>query len=100
MPTHWSSGIAFYQELVLLAQNLIRWFRRQSLGNSVLAAASVKELVRIGPNSRARVFSRAEGLSLVFAEDGPWHGITLSLKTQFCYQPLLPLIDDYVPIRT
>jgi hypothetical protein len=63
LPTRHQAGIAFYQELVLLAQNLIRWFRRQFLGNTLLAAASVKELVRIGANSRAQVLQRGEALS-------------------------------------
>ncbi|TAK34872.1 MAG: hypothetical protein EPO21_08335 [Chloroflexota bacterium] len=100
LPTRHHAGIAFYEELVLLAQNLVRWFRRQFLGNTVLAAASVKELVRIGANSRAQVLHRGEALSLTFAVDSPWHGITLSLKTQFSYQLWLPMLDDLVSIRT
>ena len=34
LPTRHREGIALYQELVLLAQNLVRWFRRQVLGNT------------------------------------------------------------------
>lgn len=100
LPTRHQAGIAFYQELVLLAQNLVRWFRRQVLGHSVLSAASVKELVRIGANSRAKVLRRGEVLSLTFAEDSPWAGITLSLKAQFSYQLWLPFLDDCLAIRT
>ena len=100
LPTRHQAGIAFYQELVLLAQNLVRWFRRQFLGNTVLAAAGVKELVRIGANSPARVLRRGQDVSLTFAEDSPWRGITLSLKAQFSYQLSLPTLDDYAPIRT
>jgi hypothetical protein len=100
LPTRHGAGIAFYQELVLLAQNLVRWFRRQFLGNTVLAAASVKELVRIGANSRAQVLRCGEDVSLTFAEDSPWRGITLSLKAQFSYQLWLPILDQCPAIRT
>jgi hypothetical protein len=100
LPTRHQAGIAFYQELVLLAQNLVRWFRRQFLGNSVLAAASVKELIRIGANSRAKVLHRRELISLTFTDDSPWRGITLSLKSQFSYQLWLPFLDECPAIRT
>lgn len=100
LPTRHQAGIAFYQELVLLAQNLVRWFRRQFLGSTVLAAASVKELVRIGANSRAKVLRCGEVVSLTFTEDSPWSGITLSLKAQFSYQLWLPWLDDCPAIRT
>lgn len=100
LPTRHQPGIAFYQELVLLVQNLIRWFRRQSLGNTVLAAASIKELVRIGANSRAHVLRNGANVSLTFADEGPWRGITLSLKTVFSYQLWLPTFDDGAAIRT
>ena len=100
LPTRHQAGIAFYQELVLLAQNLVRWFRRQFLGNTTLAAAGVKELVHIGANSRATVLRRRNDISLTFAEDSPWSGITLSLRAQFCYQLRLPLLDDCPAIRT
>jgi hypothetical protein len=100
LPTRHQAGIAFYQELVLLAQNLVRWFRRQFLGHTVLAAASVKELVRIGANSRAQVLRRGEDVRLTFAEDSPWRSITLSLKAQFTYQLWLPFLDECPAIRT
>jgi hypothetical protein len=100
LPTRHQAGIAFYQELVLLAQNLVRWFRRQFLGQTVLAAAGVKELVRIGANSRAQVLRRGRDIVLTFAHDSPWRGIVLSLKAQFSYQLGLPLIDDCAPVRT
>jgi len=100
LPTRHQAGIAFYQELVLLAQNLVRWFRRQFLGQTVLAAAGVKELVRIGANSRAQVLRRGRDIVLTFAHDSPWRGIVLSLKAQFSYQLGLPLLDDCAAVRT
>jgi hypothetical protein len=100
LPTRHQPGIAFYQELVLLVQNLIRWFRRQSLGNTALAAASIKELVRIGANSRAHILRSGEYVSLTFADEGSWRGITLSLRTPFTYQLCLPTFDDGAAIRT
>ncbi len=86
--------------MVLLAQNLVRWFRRQFLGKTELAAASVQELVRIGANSRAWVLRRGQDVLLTFAHDSPWCGITLSLKAQFSYQLWLPLLDQCPAIRT
>jgi hypothetical protein len=100
LPTRHREGIAFYEELVLFAQNLVRWFRRQVLGNSALLAASVKELVRIGANSRARVLRRGRTLVLTFAADSPWQGITLALNASVTYQPWLPALDDWAAIRT
>lgn len=100
LPTRRQAGIAFYQELVLLAQNLVRWFRRQFLGHTLLAAASVKELVRIGANSRAQVLRLGGELSLTFAADSPWRGITLTFNAQFSYQLWLPSFDDWGAIRT
>jgi Transposase DDE domain group 1 len=100
LPTRHQEGIAFYQELVLFAQNLLRWFRRQFLGHTLLAAASVKELVRIGANSRAQVFHHPGELSLTFAGDSPWRDITLSFNVRFSYQLWLPALDDWAAIRT
>jgi hypothetical protein len=100
LPTRHQEGIAFYQELVLFAQNLIRWFRRQALGNSVLLAASVKELVRIGANSRAQVLRCGRTLVLTFAADSPWQGITLALNVALTYQLWLPALDEWAAIRT
>lgn len=42
LPTRHQDGIASYEELVLFAQNLVRWFRRQFLGHTLLAAASIE----------------------------------------------------------
>lgn len=94
LPTRHQAGIELYQELVLLAQNLIRWFRRQFLGNSVLAAAGVKELVRIGANSRALLVMHQRATLLTFAADSPWRGITLSLSKQIGYQLWFSFLDD------
>jgi hypothetical protein len=95
LPTRHQAGIALYQELVLFAQNLTRWFRRQCLGRSILAAASIKELVRIGANCRAQISLDKHALELTFAVDSPWGGITLSLKPQISYQLWFPFLEDY-----
>lgn len=94
LPTRHQAGIALYQELVLFAQNLVRWFRRQFVGGSVLAAASVKELVRIGANSRAQIVLDGYAISLTFAADSPWGGITLSLRPQISHQLWFPFLED------
>ncbi len=94
LPSRHEAGIALYQELVLLAQNLIRWFGRQCLGHTVLARVGVKELVRIGANSRAQVISGQGTTLLAFAADSPWHGLTLPLKTQFSLQLWFPFLED------
>jgi len=96
LPTRHQPGIALYQELVLLAQNLLRWFRRQALGNTVFAAAGIKELVRIGANSRAEVISRPGSTLLRFAPSGLWAGLTLSLNSQVAWQLPLPSFDDFL----
>ena len=80
LPRRHQAGIALYQELVLFAQNLIRWFRRQFVAGSVLAAASIKELVGIGANSRAQLVLGGDAILLSFAAASPWGGITLSLR--------------------
>ena len=100
LPTRHQAGIAFYQELVLLARNPVRWFRRQFLGRTVLAAAGVKELVRIGANSRAQVLRRGRDIVLAVAHGSPWRGIVLPLTAPFGYQLSLPLLDDWAPVRT
>ena len=94
LPTRHKAGIALYQELVLFAQNLTRWFRRQFVGGSVLAAASIKELVRIGANSRAQIVLDGHAVSLTFAADSPWGGITLSLRPQISHQLWFPFLED------
>jgi hypothetical protein len=94
LPTRREAGIAVYQELVLLAQNLVRWFRRQFLGQTVLAAAGIKEMVRIGANSRALIVAQDNAIVLQFAADSPWRGITLPLNTQIGYQMWFPFLED------
>jgi hypothetical protein len=93
LPTRHQAGIALYQELVLFAQNFLRWFRRQVLGNSALAAAGIKDLVQIGAQSRASVALAERGLTLTFGGDGPWQNIAIVLRTQFSYQLPLPGFD-------
>lgn len=95
LPTRHQAGIALYQEVVLFAQNLIRWFRRQCLGRSILAAASIKELVRIGANSRAQINLDNHASVLTFAADSPWAGITLSLRPHMSYQLWFSFLEDY-----
>lgn len=65
LPTRHQAGIALYQELVLFVQNLIRWFRRQFVAGSVLAAASIKG-----------------------------SGITLPLGPRTSYQLWFPFLED------
>jgi BMFP domain-containing protein YqiC len=96
LPTRQRAGIALYQELVLFAQNFLRWFRRQALGNTLLAAAGVKELVQIGAKSRASVARAAYGLTLTFLGAGPWQGLAIALRTRFSYQLPLPGFDPCV----
>jgi hypothetical protein len=94
LPTRHQAGIALYEELVLFAQNLTRWFRRQCLGGHILAAASIKELVRIGANSRAQISVDRQATQITFASDSPWGGITLSLRPQISYQLWFPFLED------
>lgn len=100
LPTRSQAGIAFYQELVLFTQNLVRWFRRQFLGHTPLAAASVKDLVRIGAHCRAQLRQDGPALTLAFADDSPWRGITLALNVPLAYQLWLPALDEWAAIRT
>jgi hypothetical protein len=94
LPTRHQAGIELYQELVLLAQNLIRWFRRQFLGGSKLAGAGIKELVQIGGRSRAEIMESQGAIVLIFGEDSPWQGIRLWLKSQISYQLWFPFLED------
>jgi hypothetical protein len=94
LPTRHQAGIALYQELVLLAQNLIRWFRRQVLRRTPLARTGVKSLIQLAANSRAWVLARHGAIVLQFAADTPWHGLSLSLRPQVSYQLWLPLLED------
>lgn len=96
LPTRHQPGVALYQELVLLAQNLLRWFQRQALGHTIFAACGIKELVRIGANSRAEVISSQGSALLRFAPGGAWAGLALSLNCQLAWQLPLPSFDDYL----
>jgi len=94
LPTRPQAGIALDQELVLFAQNGVplgpRWFRRQILGNSVLAAAGIKALVQIGARSRAIIAHADHGVTLTFVGDGPWRSQAIVLCTRFTDQLSLP----------
>jgi hypothetical protein len=94
LPTRHEAGIALYQELVLLAQNLIRWFRRQVLGRTPLARTGVKSLIHLAANTRALALVRQGVIVLQFAGDSPWHGLILPLRPQVSYQLWLPLLED------
>jgi hypothetical protein len=94
LPSRHEAGIALYQELVLLAQNLIRWFRRQVLHRTPLARTGVKQLIHTAANSRALVLAGHGALVLHFAADGPWYGLTVSLRPQLSYQLWFPLLED------
>jgi hypothetical protein len=96
LPTRRQAGIALYQELVLFAQNFLRWFRRHALGNTLLAAAGIKELVQIGAHSRASVELAEHGLTLTFLGAGPWQSIAIILHRRFSYQLPLPGFNPYV----
>ncbi len=94
LPTRHAAGIAVYQELVLLAQNLIRWFRRQVLGHTLLAAAGVKDLVHIAANSRALIMGRRDTILLHFAAGSHWAGSQLLLRSTVSYQLWFAFLDD------
>lgn len=99
LPPRHQAGIALYQDLVLFAQNLIRWFRRQFLARSPLAAASIKELVRIGANSRALLCQHHGVTILTFATDSPWAGLTVPLRSQLGHQLWFSFLEDYFLAR-
>jgi hypothetical protein len=90
LPTRPQAGIALYQELVLLAQNLLRWFRRQCLGHTPLAAAGTKDLVRAAANCRALLLEHG----LHFAATSRWPGLTLPLRPTVRYQLWFPFLED------
>jgi hypothetical protein len=94
LPTRHEAGIALYQELVLLAQNLLRWFRRQVLGRTPLARSGVKELIHRAANSRALAVVGQRAIVLQFAGDTAWSGLTLSLRPQVSYQLWFPLLEQ------
>lgn len=97
LPTRNGPGVELYETLVLLAQNLIRWFRRYFLANHPLGEKGIREMVRIGTNSPAQiVLTGGDATSISFTGDGPWRGFTFSLKRQIAYQMLLPFADDFL----
>jgi hypothetical protein len=93
LPTRHDAGIALYQELVLAAQNLLRWFQWQVLRRSSLAATGIKDLVRRAANSRALVQFRGRAIILHFATNSSWPDQTLTLPTELTYQLCLPALD-------
>lgn len=97
LPTRHQPGIALYQELVLLAQNLLRWFRRQVLGATPLARAGIKELVRVATTSRALLLDHC----LYFAATSRWPGLTVPLRPTTGHQLWFPFLEDptLAPIR-
>ncbi len=95
LPTRQQAGIALYQELVLAAQNLLRWFQHQVLNRSPLAMTGVKDLVRRAANSRAVVQRRGRAVVLHFAADSSWPGCTLVLPAHLTYQLCLPLLESW-----
>lgn len=97
LPTRHKEGIALYEQLVVLAQNLVHWFRRTCLGHTPLEAAPIKHLVQIGANSRALVMHAGRAVGIRFARDGPWAGICLWSNRHTPYQ--LPLFDPLCPTR-
>src|SRR5712692_3556955 len=99
LPTRHQPGIALYQELVLFAQNFLRWFRRQILGNSMLATAGIKALVQIGAKSRASIALAERDLTLTFVGDSPWRNYAIVLRTLFSYQLALPGFDPFVEVQ-
>ena len=92
LPTRHQPGIAFFEELVLLAQNLLRWFRRAVLGKTRLATASLHDLVRVGAQSRARISRQASSRILTFASDGPWSHLVLVFGRPIEYQLAFPFL--------
>jgi cell division protein FtsB len=93
LPTRHQAGIAVYQELVLLAQNLVRWFRRL-LGHPRLATAGIKEIIRVGANSRALIVRQAQTALLQFADESPWRGLRLPLGPLVSYQLWFSFLED------
>ncbi len=93
LPTRHLAGIALYQELVLAAQNLLRWFQRQVLHHSSLSATGIKDLVRRAANSRALAQVHGRALVLHFAAENSWPDQTLALPMDLTYQLCLPILD-------
>jgi hypothetical protein len=92
LPTRHQPGIAFFEELVLLAQNLLRWFRRAVLGHTTLATTSIHDLVRLGTQSRARISCQSSQRVLSFADDSPWSNFVIVLQRRITYQLAFPFL--------
>ncbi len=100
LPTRHEAGIAIYQELVLLAQNLVRWFRWRVLGRTILAAAGVRELVHIAANSRALIVDRREAMVLHFTAPSPYADLAVPLRSVLRCQLWFPFLEDGSLLRT
>jgi hypothetical protein len=93
LPTRSKAGIEVYQELVLLAQNLWRCFRRQVLARTALGRDSIKTLVHSAARTRAMVSRTGHQLVLCFASGSRWAGMTLALVPQATYQLWFPFLE-------
>lgn len=97
VPTRHEAGIALYQELVLLAQHLLRWFRRQCLGHTPLATTGIKDLVRAAGHARALLLDHG----LQFATTNRWAGLWLPLRPTPAYRLWFPFLEacSFAPAR-
>jgi hypothetical protein len=93
-PTRHREGIALYQELVLLAQNLLRWFRRQVLRRTPLATLGIKDLVHGAARCRAVVLTARRLVVLQFAHSGRWGGLVVRLALDQPYQLWFPFLES------
>ena len=78
----------------MFAQNFLRWFRHQVLWNTLLAEASLKELVRIGTQTRAVIQRTDHGVTLTSVSDGSGSGLSIHLSRSLSYQLMLPGLDS------
>jgi hypothetical protein len=93
LPTRTQAGIALYQELVLLAQNLLRCFRRRVLGRTPLGTLGITALVHGAARTRALVSQSGRQLVLRFAASSRWPGLTLTLCPPAPYQLWFPFLE-------
>jgi hypothetical protein len=94
LPTGNRAGIVLYEEMVMLAQNLIRWLRSQVLTNTPLRNKGIKELVQVGANARAQVLRGQGALTIIYPANGPWPGVTLTVGQHYGFQLAFPFLDD------
>lgn len=99
LPTRHQPGIALDQELVLFAQNVLGWCRRQMLGKTPLATVGIKALRQIGAKSRATIACAERGLTRTFVGDSPWRHDTIVLRAFLSYHPPLPGFDPVVEVQ-